>query len=243
MTAESRPVTEAPDGDPGARLDRLLAGVLADAVAAGAGGRAGDGSLEGTRGGSTRVAAIGERAARLLDAAARASEPASGSPDGPSTFRGPRFDALADCADAAPDERAADAALLTLDALLGRSRVDVDGRIGGGAGGDRNDDGVPADVLDRALGTACRLYPSRLLLFVLADEAPTPEALFAFGFRRLLVHPDGVLHEYRLRDYKMPPDWLNARFWANPERFELDPDEADGDGDEDEDGEDDDEED
>lgn len=31
---------------------------------------------------------------------------------------------------------------------------------------------------------------------------------------------------YRLRDYKQPPSWLNARFWANPERYELD-DESD----------------
>ncbi|WP_263138895.1 DUF6231 family protein [Pseudomonas sp. RIT-PI-AD] len=32
---------------------------------------------------------------------------------------------------------------------------------------------------------------------------------------------DQVLHlfTYDLRDYKQTPDWLNARFWANPENF------------------------
>ena len=45
-----------------------------------------------------------------------------------------------------------------------------------------------------------------------ADAAPAPEA---------------VLYEYRLRDYKQPPDWLNARFWANPARFDLDEESSD----------------
>jgi len=31
-------------------------------------------------------------------------------------------------------------------------------------------------------------------------------------------------YEYRLSHYKQAPDWLNARFWANPERFKLDDD-------------------
>ena len=56
------------------------------------------------------------------------------------------------------------------------------------------------------------------------------ERFFAFGFRRAFVAiEDGTrhaLHEYRLADYKQPPDWLNARYWANPERFGADPDET-----------------
>ena len=172
------------------------------------------------------VAALGARAARLLDAVAE-RPPASDAAEvdgGAVGKRGPRFATLADCAAAAPGARAA-AALLTLDALDG-------------------DPSVPG-TLDRALGTACRLYPTRLLLFVDAAEAPPPETLFAFGFRRLTAGADAVLHEYRLRDYKTPPDWLNARFWANPARFDLDTDEdaaLDATGDEDEDEEDDDEE-
>ena len=28
-----------------------------------------------------------------------------------------------------------------------------------------------------------------------------------------------TLFTYDLREYKQVPDWLNAKFWANPERF------------------------
>ena len=28
------------------------------------------------------------------------------------------------------------------------------------------------------------------------------------------------IHYYDLDTYKTVPDWLNARFWANPERWE-----------------------
>jgi len=52
--------------------------------------------------------------------------------------------------------------------------------------------------------------------------------LFAFGFKRLKVDDlsaeSSQAHwfEYRLSSYKSSPHWLNAQFWANPERFELD---------------------
>ena len=156
-----------------------------------------------------RVALIGPLAARLAgDAAARAG-----------SLPPRRFDTLAACLGAPPAERGADVALLTLDAL--------------GTRGSRC-----TRALERALGSACRVYPARLLLLVDTAEAVPPEALFAFGFRRLAPRPDAVLHEYRLRDYKTPPEWLNARFWANPERFGLDVDEVgesgEGSGDEEE---------
>jgi len=36
----------------------------------------------------------------------------------------------------------------------------------------------------------------------------------------------GCWFEYRMSQYKPAPEWLNARYWANPERFEVqeDPD-------------------
>jgi hypothetical protein len=48
-------------------------------------------------------------------------------------------------------------------------------------------------------------------------------AFFSLGFKS----PEGIaqaktsstLYEYSLKDYKTVPDWLNARFWANPERW------------------------
>ena len=98
-------------------------------------------------------------------------------------------------------------------------------------------------ALERRLGTACRRFPGRLLVWQRdpvadgpnpadgpAHAGPVPvERFFAFGFRRVFVAVEGgmrhALHEYRLADYKQPPDWLNARYWANPERFGADPDE------------------
>ena len=165
--------------------------------------------LAAALGESGAVAAIGARAARLLDVAADDRAAAAGDAGASAAgtpVAGPRFATLADCAAAAPGERAAEGALLTLDAL--------------------GEPPFAPRALDRALGTACRLYPARLLLFVGIDEVPPADTLFAFGFRRLAADADGALHEYRLRDYKMPPDWLNARFWANPDRFGLDPDEG-----------------
>ena len=175
--------------------------------------------LAAALGESGAVAAIGARAVRLLDASADERTGAADSAARPATeasaagtssngapVAGPRFATLADCVAAAPGERAAESALLTLDAL--------------------GEPPLTPRALDRALGTACRLYPAGLLLFVETDETLPAETLFAFGFRRLAADADGALHEYRLRDYKMPPDWLNARFWANPDRFELDPDEG-----------------
>ena len=38
----------------------------------------------------------------------------------------------------------------------------------------------------------------------------------------------GVHYLYSLRHYKTPPAWLNAKYWANPERWDLDDDMAIG---------------
>jgi len=99
----------------------------------------------------------------------------------------------------------------------------------------------PGDGTGQRLGTACRRFPGRVVVWQ-RDEVPdaSPDAprgtsaytppleathFFAYGFRRLLATEiDGMRHalyEYRLADYKRPPDWLNARFWANPERFGI----------------------
>ncbi len=80
------------------------------------------------------------------------------------------------------------------------------------------------------LGLACRTSP-RLVLVEHAQTSPDTQLLadeqfFAFGFRRLLTSTcnSGMqckLFGYRLSDYKQAPSWLNARFWAHPERFDL----------------------
>jgi len=83
--------------------------------------------------------------------------------------------------------------------------------------------------LDETLGHAVRLFPGQLLVRLDAVTSPD-QTFFAFGFRRLNVVNSGSRSkrtrwfEYRLSTYKSSPDWLNTRFWANPERFEVDDD-------------------
>jgi len=123
-----------------------------------------------------------------------------------------RHSTLDECAQASTLPTASAAALLTIDAET-----------------------VATGGVDQRLGAACRLFPARLLLRVSAGAALAPADLYAFGFRCLARVGDDSLHEYRLSDYKTPPDWLNARFWANPERFALDAsDDFDESGDEEE---------
>ncbi len=93
------------------------------------------------------------------------------------------------------------------------------------------------DALAQRLGNACRRSPTRLVVWQQdhedGDHVPA-ERFFSFGFRRVFECREQdcrhVLYEYRLSAYKDPPDWLNARFWAHPERFDIDPDEPDAPG-------------
>lgn len=91
---------------------------------------------------------------------------------------------------------------------------------------------LPSDASspETLLGIACRTSPGLVLvehtstgsgLKLLGDEQ-----FFAYGFRRLGQNTEvsGLQqrwYTYSLRDYKQSPDWLNARFWAHPERFDL----------------------
>ena len=81
------------------------------------------------------------------------------------------------------------------------------------------------DALATELGKAVRRFPERLVVSIDSTE-PADTAFFAFGFRKLQLTEQGAirLFEYCLSEYKQPPDWLNARYWANPDRFENDED-------------------
>ena len=76
--------------------------------------------------------------------------------------------------------------------------------------------------LAAVLGQAVRRFPERLIISVESNE-PDDAAFFAFGFRKLQLEDQGSirLFEYSLSEYKQVPDWLNARYWANPERYGL----------------------
>ncbi|MEW6120225.1 MAG: DUF6231 family protein [Pseudomonadota bacterium] len=103
---------------------------------------------------------------------------------------------------------------------------------------DRVQDGAPAAPCALALGVAAldgldagaarhlihraRLYAApRLLLVARADCTLDDDAFRALGFMRELLDPaDGTrIQSYDLATYKPVPDWLNARFWAHPERW------------------------
>ena len=96
------------------------------------------------------------------------------------------------------------------------------------------------------LGRATLGFPHRVLAHCRQTESTASEIshlFFSLGFRRLpftmeMGDSGDTLcwFEYRLSQYKSAPDWLNARFWANPERFDADedPDEYHDLGDDDE---------
>lgn len=83
-------------------------------------------------------------------------------------------------------------------------------------------DGLDAGAAE-ALIHRTRLYVApRLLLVAHADCALDESAFLALGFV-LAAHDTAAgvrLHVFDLDTYKTVPDWLNARFWANPERWE-----------------------
>lgn len=80
------------------------------------------------------------------------------------------------------------------------------------------------------LGAACRLAPKLVVVehakSQSTDNLLEDEQFFAHGFRKIKSEDDSPSpqthwYAYSLREYKQAPDWLNARFWAHPERFGL----------------------
>lgn len=61
----------------------------------------------------------------------------------------------------------------------------------------------------------------QVLLWVDASQAPVDEAgLRALGFRVHARDGTALLCGFDAYDYKDRPDWLNARYWAHPERWD-----------------------
>ncbi len=68
-----------------------------------------------------------------------------------------------------------------------------------------------------------RLYVAPRILLVAQADCALDENLFrALGFTLSATDPAANVrvHYYDLDTYKTVPDWLNARFWAHPERWE-----------------------
>ncbi|MHB1085459.1 MAG: DUF6231 family protein [Thiobacillus sp.] len=75
----------------------------------------------------------------------------------------------------------------------------------------------------RHLINQTRLYAApRILLAARSDCALDEEAFRALGFTLSATDPAEIMRifYYDIDTYKMVPDWLNSRFWANPERWE-----------------------
>lgn len=57
-----------------------------------------------------------------------------------------------------------------------------------------------------------------------AAERWTISDFIALGFRRSPdsrhLGPEVSVYRYDIRDYKTTPDWLNSRYWANPQRWD-----------------------
>jgi hypothetical protein len=68
-----------------------------------------------------------------------------------------------------------------------------------------------------------RLYVAPRILLVVQQGGVLDEATFrALGFTLSAADTmeDRRLYDYDLATYKTVPDWLNARYWAHPERWE-----------------------
>lgn len=58
-----------------------------------------------------------------------------------------------------------------------------------------------------------------------ADERWLEADFRALGFRHIKQYPketpSKTLYYFDIYDYKLTPDWLNSKFWANPERWDI----------------------
>lgn len=75
----------------------------------------------------------------------------------------------------------------------------------------------------RQLINHTRLYVAPRMLLAAPEHCALDDSAFrALGF--MLIHTDTPnhihLYHYDLDAYKTVPDWLNARYWAHPERWE-----------------------
>ncbi len=103
-------------------------------------------------------------------------------------------------------------------------------------GKDTFDIAIVADALsamqrDSAIALLARLrdVQARQVLVISRDGGPTDEVFSdtdfrAYGFRRLQTQTSAGqcwrVHEFSIGSYKVTPDWLNAKYWAHPERFD-----------------------
>lgn len=82
-------------------------------------------------------------------------------------------------------------------------------------------DSLSAQRAQHLISQTRLFFAPRLLLVEHADAVLGVEAFRALGFTLSASDPAENLniYNYDLDTYKSVPDWLNARFWAHPERW------------------------
>lgn len=77
----------------------------------------------------------------------------------------------------------------------------------------------PARAAAQGLGRLRDIYTHRFWLIVSPTAAWTNADLIGYGLKRAGRFGDWRLYRFNIHDYKDVPDWLNSRYWANPERW------------------------
>jgi hypothetical protein len=84
---------------------------------------------------------------------------------------------------------------------------------------------LPHDVAMHLIASLRDLYSESLYVLLPEGDAGgwTEQDLVALGLERVHRYdtPGGtsLLFRFNIRDYKKTPDWLNPRYWANPEMW------------------------
>ena len=79
-------------------------------------------------------------------------------------------------------------------------------------------------LIARLRDIECRYLLVAVSLGRVADQQWCENDLLSMGLKRLAIEQrdDEVLaaYDFNLRDYKLTPDWLNNRHWANPDLWD-----------------------
>jgi hypothetical protein len=82
-------------------------------------------------------------------------------------------------------------------------------------------DGLDAPAANALLFRARTWLAPCVVVAVPPACALAEDALRALAFETFAQAGEAALWQFNLATYKPAPDWLNARFWANPERWET----------------------
>jgi hypothetical protein len=82
--------------------------------------------------------------------------------------------------------------------------------------------GLEARQAEQLVARVRTFWAPRMLLVAHAGCTLDEAAFRALGFELALVDVEATvrIYHYDIETYKTVPDWLNARFWAHPERWE-----------------------